>query len=53
MKVLSLFDGISDNYFIDQDGNKVVSNTQAYKALGNSFTVPVIKHLIQSIFDDK
>jgi len=41
--------GFPDNYFIDQDGNKIVSNTQAYKALGNSFTVPVIKHLIQSM----
>jgi len=45
--------GFPDGYFVDQDGNKVVSNTQAYKGLGNSFTVPVIKHLIQSIFDDK
>jgi DNA (cytosine-5)-methyltransferase 3A len=26
-----------------------VSNTQGYKGLGNSFTVPVIKHLIKSI----
>jgi site-specific DNA-cytosine methylase len=26
-----------------------VSKTQSYKGLGNSFTVPVIKHLIQSI----
>jgi DNA-cytosine methyltransferase len=26
-----------------------VSKTQGYKGLGNSFTVPVIKHLIQSI----
>ena len=27
----------------------MVSKTQAYKALGNSFTVPVIKHLLKSI----
>ena len=27
-----------------------VSKTQGYKALGNSFTVPVIKHLIQSCY---
>ena len=28
----------------------MVSNTQAYKALGNSFTVPVIKHILRSLF---
>jgi len=27
-----------------------VSKTQGYKALGNSFTVPVIKHILKSIF---
>ena len=27
-----------------------VSKTQGYKALGNSFTVPVIKHIISTIF---
>ena len=27
-----------------------VSNTQRYKGLGNSFTVPVIKHILKSIF---
>jgi DNA (cytosine-5)-methyltransferase 3A len=32
--------GFPDNYC------KTVSNTQGYKALGNSFTVPVIKHII-------
>lgn len=35
--------GFPDNYV------SMVSNTQGYKALGNSFTVPVIKHLIKSI----
>jgi DNA-cytosine methyltransferase len=35
--------GFPDNY---TDG---VSSTQRYKALGNSFTVPVIKHILQSI----
>jgi len=39
--------GFPDDYV------SMVSNTQGYKGLGNSFTVPVIKHLIQSIFDDK
>ena len=27
-----------------------VSNTQRYKALGNSFTVPIIEHILQTIF---
>lgn len=35
--------GFPDDYV------SMVSNTQGYKGLGNSFTVPVIKHLIQSI----
>tara|TARA_R100000742_G_C4263188_1_gene81041 strand:+ start:9 stop:986 length:978 start_codon:yes stop_codon:yes gene_type:complete len=35
--------GFPDDYV------SMVSNTQGYKALGNSFTVPVIKHLIKSI----
>lgn len=32
-----------DNYV------SMVSNTQGYKSLGNSFTVPVIKHILKSI----
>lgn len=35
--------GFPDNY-VD-----MVSNTQGYKALGNSFTVPVIKHILSNI----
>lgn len=35
---------IPDNYF---DG--IVSNSQAYKALGNGFTVDVIAHILQNI----
>lgn len=35
--------GFPDNY------SKGVSNTQRYKALGNSFTVPVIKHILQHL----
>jgi len=27
-----------------------ISNTQAYKCYGNSFTVPVIKHILQNLF---
>lgn len=36
--------GFPDNYCDS------VSKTQAYKALGNSFTVPVIKHILSTIF---
>ena len=36
--------GFPDNY------SKCISNTQRYKALGNSFTVPVIKHILQYLF---
>jgi DNA (cytosine-5)-methyltransferase 3A len=35
--------GFPDNY------TEGVSNTQRYKALGNSFTVPVIKHILKLI----
>jgi DNA (cytosine-5)-methyltransferase 3A len=35
--------GFPDNYV------SIVSNTQAYKALGNSFTVPVIKHILTNL----
>lgn len=41
MKVLSLFDGYVNS----------VSKTQGYKALGNSFTVPVIEHILKDIFN--
>ena len=41
MKVLSLFDGIS--------GAEGVSQAQRCKSLGNSFTVPVIKHILSFI----
>ena len=32
------------------DYTNVVSNTQRYKSLGNSFTVPVIEHILKQIF---
>jgi site-specific DNA-cytosine methylase len=37
--------GVPDDFF------KVPSNTQAYKMLGNGWTVPVIEHLLREIFD--
>jgi site-specific DNA-cytosine methylase len=39
--------GFPDNY------TDCVSNTQRYKALGNSFTVPVIQHLLKAIYDNQ
>ena len=36
--------GFPDDYV------SMVSNTQGYKALGNSFTVPVLKHILKQIF---
>jgi len=36
--------GFPDNYC------QGISNTQAYKCFGNSFTVPVIKHILQNLF---
>lgn len=35
--------------FPDDYTNKEVSNTQRYKALGNSFTVDVIAHILSYI----
>ena len=44
-------EGITDREksYCPDDYVSMVSNTQGYKGLGNSFTVPVIKYLIQSI----
>jgi len=36
--------GFPDNY------HNGISNTQAYKCYGNSFTVPVIEHILKAIF---
>jgi len=36
--------GVPDDFF------KVSSNTQAYKMLGNGWTVPVIEHLLREIY---
>ena len=38
-----------DNYFVKADGSPLVSNTQAYKQLGNSWTIEVIKHILQNV----
>lgn len=41
----SRLQGVPDDFF------KVSSNTQAYKMLGNGWTIPVIAHLLRDIFD--
>ena len=45
MKVLSLFDGMSCGMLAFQRAD--ISNTQAYKCLGNGWTIEVIAHLIE------
>jgi DNA (cytosine-5)-methyltransferase 3A len=41
--------GFSDDYFI-QDGKPIISNSQAYKCLGNSFTVSIVEHILKYLF---
>ncbi len=37
---------VADDYFFDEDGNQVVSDTQIYKMCGNGWTVDVICHIL-------
>lgn len=37
---------LPDNYFADENGKKIVSDTQAYKCLGNGWTVDIIAHIL-------
>lgn len=37
---------VPDDYFFDEDGNQLVSDTQIYKMLGNGWTVDVITHIL-------
>jgi len=36
---------VKDNYFKDSEGNNIISETQQYKGLGNSWTTDVICHI--------
>lgn len=38
---------LPDNYFLDENGGKIVSDTQAYKGIGNGWTVDVIAHILK------
>lgn len=40
-----------DSYFVDEEGNKSISDSQAYKCLGNSFTVRIIEHILKTIWN--
>lgn len=40
--------GFPDDYFIKNDIN-IISNTQIYKTLGNSFTVPIVENILQHL----
>jgi len=39
-----------DDYFIDEEGSKIISDSQAYKCLGNSFTVKIVEHILKTIW---
>lgn len=36
---------ISDNFFFDENGNNIISDSQIYKSVGNGWTVDVIAHI--------
>lgn len=36
---------IPDNFFFDENGNNIISDSQIYKAVGNGWTVDVIAHI--------
>jgi site-specific DNA-cytosine methylase len=36
---------VSDNYFKDENGKNIISDTQQYKCLGNGWTIDVIAHI--------
>lgn len=40
-----------DSYFVDEEGNKSISDSQAYKCLGNSFTVRIVEHILKTIWN--
>jgi len=39
---------LPDNYFLDTDGNKIISDSQAYKCIGNGWNIDTIVHLLQN-----
>ena len=49
-EVCRLFN-VPDDYFHDKDGNRLISESQQYKALGNGWVVDVIAHIFSFIPD--
>lgn len=43
---------VPENYFYDKDGNKLVSESQMRKMIGNGWTVDVIAHILKQIKQD-
>ena len=43
---------LSDDYFKDSEGNKLISDSQSYKCCGNGWTKEVIKHIFTCGFGE-
>jgi site-specific DNA-cytosine methylase len=41
---------VADDYFYDENGQPIVSETQMYKMLGNGWTVEMIVHFFKHIY---
>lgn len=51
VRTLSVLEGcrlqtLPDGYFLDESDKQIVSNTQAFKCIGNGWTVDVITHIL-------
>lgn len=44
---------IPDNYFIDDDGNQIISNSQIYRSVGNGWTIDMIVHIFSFMIKNK
>ena len=40
---------VPENYFFDNDGKNIISNSQIMKALGNGWTIDIISHIFSNI----
>lgn len=40
---------LPDNYFLDAENNKLISDSQAYKCIGNGWTIDVIAHILKNM----
>lgn len=39
--------GMPDWWFLDKDGNKILSDSQAYKGLGNGWQLDTVKYILE------